>query len=332
MTIKALQTSLRLFPFRLLNVYREWANRNVDRRFVGASLPITSGGTWKKSPVLPSYRYEFGAAVVDDKIYVIGGINAPSVYHATKKNEVFDVKTQKWESKTDLPVIIHHPGVTSDNKNVFVIGGNGIRITSYKYAHSYDPVTDKWTRLPDMPTKRCALGLSHLDGKIYAVGGADNKTPLSVFEVFDVEKKTWTRLPDMPTKREHLFAVATDGKIFVLGGYQNDRFHNIDTFESYDVKTGEWSSLPSVPAKISGFSACVYDGSIYTFGGEQGWLISSEVYEFKIKENKWYRRTDMPSARYAGIVAPASDGIHIIGGNLRMMTGQFSDEHDIFVP
>jgi len=122
--------TLRLFPFRLLNIYREWANRNVDRKFVGSTLSITPGGIWKKAPAIPSYRYEFGAGVVDDKIYVIGGINAPSVYHGTKINEVFDVKTQKWQKKTDHPVIIHHPGVTSDGTKIYVIGGNGMRITS----------------------------------------------------------------------------------------------------------------------------------------------------------------------------------------------------------
>ncbi len=319
-------------PFHLLTFWREFIYRNVDRTFVGSTLQVTSGGLWRNGPKLPSYRYEFGGAVVDDKIYIIGGITAPSVYTVSKANEAFDIKTQKWQSKSNHPVIVHHPGVTSDGKYVYVIGGNGLRITSHKYAHKYDPNSDTWHRLADMPTKRCALGLACYEEKIYAIGGADNKNPLSSFEEYDIKTNLWKKLFDMPTKREHLFAVATGGKIYAIGGYQNDRFHNVDTFESYDIKSQKWEKLPPVPARISGFSACVWKDSIFTFGGEQGWSLSPEVYEYRIKESKWYRRTDMPSARYAGVVVAASDGIHVIGGNLKMLTGRFSDEHDIFVP
>lgn len=319
-------------PFHVLASIKEVSNRNVDRTFVGSALDITPGGVWTEGPKLPSYRYEFGAGVLNDKIYIIGGIYAPSVYTVTKTNEVFNVKSQKWGKLTNHPVIIHHPGITSDGNQIFVIGGNGLRITSYSFNHSYDPNTDSWKRNADMPTKRCALGLTFQEGKIYAVGGADNKNPLSAFEEYDVASNSWKKLEDMPTRREHLFAVATEGKIYAIGGYQNDRFHNVDTFESYDIKTKIWKKLPPVPAKISGFSACVWKDSIFTFGGEQGWSISGEVYEYKIKENKWYRRSDMPVIAYAGAVAPASDGIHVIGGNTRMMTGQFSDKHYVFTP
>ncbi len=321
-----------LFPFKLITLWKEWLYRKVDRTFVGTSLSIFSGGSWKKATALPSFRYEFGATTVNDKIYVIGGITAPTVYTVTKRNEVYDVQTKKWQKVADCPVIIHHPGVTTDGNKIYVIGGNGLRITSYSYAHSYNPQTNTWQRLADMPTKRCALGLAYQDGKIYAVGGADNKKPLSSFEEYDIETNTWQRLANMPTNREHLFAVGTIGQIFAIGGYQNDRFHNIDTFESYDIKERTWSELPPIPAKISGFSACVHDGSIFVFGGEQGWSLSGEVYQYQIAKKEWRRRTNMPEARYACTATVASDGLHIIGGNTRMLSHQFSNAHDIFVP
>lgn len=321
-----------LFPFKVITLWREWMYRKIDRTFIGSSLKITKGGFWKKASLLPSYRYEFGAATENDRIHLIGGIFAPSVYTVTRRHEVFDVQTQKWRKLADYPFIIHHSGVTSDGEDIYVIGGNGLRITSYRYAHVYSPISNSWKRLPDMPTKRCALGLTYFNHKIYAVGGADNKKPLSTLEEYDIKKNIWKRLPDMPTAREHLFAVAAFGKVFAIGGYQNDRFHNVNTFESYDIEKKVWETLPPVSAKISGFSACVYGTSIFTFGGEQGWAVSSEVYEYKILEKKWLRRLDMPQARYAGIVAPASDGIHVIGGNPRMMTHHFSSAHDVFIP
>lgn len=321
-----------LFPFRIITLIRELLNRNIDRTFIGSTLPITNGGEWKKAPSLPSFRYECGGGIVENNIYVVGGITAPTVYTVTRKTEKFNIDTQKWSKVASLPIIVHHPGTATDSKYFYVVGGNGLRIISRNAVHRFDPESNSWTRLADMPTKRCALGVVYLNGKIYAAGGADNKKPLGVFEVYDIATNTWEILADMPTAREHTFAVAHGDCVYVIAGYQNDRFHNIDSFEKYDTKTKSWQSLPPVPAKISGFSAAAWGDSIFTFGGEQGWSITDEVYEFKINENKWYRRQNMPSARYAGVIAVGIDGIHVIGGNKRMMTDRFSQEHDIFIP
>lgn len=321
-----------LIPFRIITLIREFLYRKIDRTFIGSGLPITGGGEWKKAPSLPSFRYECGGGAVGNNVYVVGGITAPTVYTVTKRTESFDINTQNWSKVANLPVIVHHPGTTSDGKYFYVVGGNGLRISSRNDVHRFDPQTNTWTRLADLPTKRCALGVTYLNNKIYTVGGADNKTPLSTLEEYDILTNTWTRLADMPTPREHTYAVSHGDKIFVIAGYQNDRFHNVNTFESYDTKTKIWQSLPPVPARISGFSAAVWSDSIFTFGGEQGWSITDEVYEYKIKENKWFRRQDLPSARYASVSAVTPDGIHVIGGNLRMMTDQFSQEHDIFIP
>jgi N-acetylneuraminic acid mutarotase len=321
-----------LFPFRFITLIREFLYRKIDRTFVGSNLPITPKGNWVDAPKLPSFRYECGGGAVKDDIFVVGGITTPTVYIVSRKTEKYNINSQKWTKVANLPVIVHHPGTTSDGAKFYVVGGNGIRISSRKEVHCYEPQSNSWHRLADLPTKRCALGVAYLNGKIYAAGGADNKTPLSSFESYDILTNTWEVLPDMPTAREHTFAVSHGDNIYVIAGYQNDRFHNLDAFESFNTKTKTWQTLPSVPAKISGFSAAVWGDSIFTFGGEQGWSITNEVYEYKISEKRWYRRPDMPSARYASIAAVTKDGIHVIGGNLRMMTEKFSSEHNIFNP
>lgn len=321
-----------LLPFKLISLWSEIVTRKIGRHFKGSDLPIKPSGTWKKAPNLPSFRYEFGAATVDDNIYVVGGVIAPTVYFPTNLVEVFGVKKNNWCRVKNHPVIIHHPGVTSDGNQVYVIGGNGIRIISYRCAHAYDPIRKSWMRLPDMPTKRCALGLAYWAGKIYAVGGADNKYPLSKLEEYDIKTQTWKRLPDMSTAREHLFAVAASNKIYAIGGYQHDRFHNVNTFEVYDIETKKWSKLAPLPAKVSGITAAVWGKSIYVFGGEQGWAVSAEVYEYQIDKNIWKRIENLKTARYAAACAVASDGIHIIGGNTRMYTDKFSYDHDIYQP
>ena len=49
----------------------------------------------------------------------------------------------------------------------------------------YDPATDTWMRMADMPTPRFLLAVQAVDGEVYAVGGATSDyTSLSAMEAF----------------------------------------------------------------------------------------------------------------------------------------------------
>jgi len=47
-------------------------------------------GLWNKAKPLPSFRYEFAAATLKDKIYIVGGIFLPSVWFPTRLVEQYD--------------------------------------------------------------------------------------------------------------------------------------------------------------------------------------------------------------------------------------------------
>ena len=50
----------------------------------------------------------------------------------------------------------------------------------------YDPAVDRWTHEADMPTPRGWLSTSVVTGRIYAIGGADQKiTALPTVEAYD---------------------------------------------------------------------------------------------------------------------------------------------------
>ena len=48
----------------------------------------------------------------------------------------------------------------------------------------YDPKTNTWSKAPAMPTARWALAAVKYGGKIYAIGGKDNKSYLNAVEDF----------------------------------------------------------------------------------------------------------------------------------------------------
>jgi hypothetical protein len=58
----------------------------------------TQSQTLTQTASMPTYRSGFGVAIVDHKIYTIGGQGAPG-QGPSKVNEVFDTRTGTWETK-----------------------------------------------------------------------------------------------------------------------------------------------------------------------------------------------------------------------------------------
>lgn len=70
-----------------------------------------------------------------------------------------------------------------------------------------------------MPTPRAGLTTSVVNGKIYAIGGGQQRlASLSTVEQFDPIRNKWISLPDMLSKRIGLSSCAINGKIYVIGG------------------------------------------------------------------------------------------------------------------
>lgn len=320
------------FGLGILYILRDVWHR-PDRNFIegpSATLARSSKSSMTRAADIPSHRYEFGAAAIGKTIYVAGGIFQPSVWLPSSRFESYHQMKDIWERLPDLPHVTHHPGVAADGKYVYIVGGCGLRITPLSFTWRYEPNKKLWERLPDMPTRRGALGLACIDGKLYAVGGADYGKKYKILESYDIATKKWERLPDMPTPREHLAVAVCRGKLHVLGGYHTDRFGALTSHEVYDPKTRSWKTYPPIPMRLCGFAALGRGDSIYIFGGEQGWAVSHYIFEYDTIGRKWFRHPDLEEARYASAAAGIGKHMHILGGNTRMFSDDFSARHDVF--
>ena len=304
-----------------------------DRVLQGSNLPIDkNSGSWESAASLPSKRFEFASASLDGKIYVIGGIYLPSVWFPTSLAEVYDTRTDSWKKIQNYPRVVHHTSAVTCAGKVYVVGGNGVRISNVSDVYSYNPENDTWEARAKLPVARGALTAVCLNEKVYAIGGAISAKHIPLMHEYDPKTNLWKTKKSMPTAREHLVAVSAKGKIYVLGGYTDTRFNNVVENEVYDPKTDSWQSLAVLPYPVSGFTASVVGDSIFIFGGEQGWAVSNEVHEYKISENRWLRRADMPVARYGLTSVSVSNKIHVIGGSEEIMGYKFNQSHDVFVP
>ncbi|WP_086930741.1 Kelch repeat-containing protein [Agarilytica rhodophyticola] len=135
---------------------------------------------WMQGAPAPTARNSAAAAAIDSKIYVVGGRQ-----NQTDKNgempianlpnlEIYDTKTNKWESESVMPLAQGGLAATSANGKLYVFGGEKWYPNQKVFANAwvYNPLTDRWQALPDMPTPRHGLAAAVLNNTIHVFGGA----------------------------------------------------------------------------------------------------------------------------------------------------------------
>jgi N-acetylneuraminic acid mutarotase len=197
---------------------------------------------------MPTPRNALSTAVVDGKVYAIGGWG-------------FDLPEGGWQA-LDLKV------------------GGGAK--DFSTVEVYDPETDTWATRADMPTPRSHMTVSAVGGRIYAIGGGIPRLGADVYlplmEVYDTATNRWAPAVDMPTPRSVLSSSVIDGRIYVMGGAigprsassQEERARNVGTLsvvEIYDPASGRWTRGADLATSRGWFSTSVVNGKVYVVGG-----------------------------------------------------------------
>ena len=198
-------------------------------------------------------RTEVAAARVGTHVYVAGGFEERSGV-ATAAVERYDIARDRWSRVADMPFALHHAAAVSHRGRVYVIGGyrHGRGLTRETAALlRYDPGSDRWTRLPSMPTARGALAAAVVRGRIYAVGGANaGGNALRHARGLRLRRGRWSRARPMRLAREHLAAAVAGGRFYALAGRATGA-GNFDAVEAYDPRARRWRPAPAM-AKARG--------------------------------------------------------------------------------
>jgi N-acetylneuraminic acid mutarotase len=303
-------------------------------QFSSASLRDSqSGSIWYKDPNMPTPRSEVAGAIVDGKVYVIGGfVMRENAVIPGKSDivEVYDIKNKTWSAAASLPQKMDHVGAAEYDGKLYVLGGSfGSENNRSNKLYVFDQVSNKWIEGKPMPTARSALTTQFIDGILYAIGGQDfTGVPVNTSEAYDPKTDTWTSKAPMPTPRHHLTSAIVDGKLYVFGGRTvgsnsslSSSYVNLNSNEMYDPISDTWTSKAPMPSNRSGLAAAAYeDGKIYVFGGEDAISVmtfdNNEKYD--PKTDKWTSENPMPTARHglAAVFDNITKRIYVIGGGI----------------
>jgi N-acetylneuraminic acid mutarotase len=226
--------------------------------------------TWATKSPMATPRYNFGIAVYQDKIYVFGGwgkyIADIDIYGLTGTTEVYDPKTDTWETKASIPTPRENVCASVVGDKIYLIGGHYYaRYIPYKSARNeiYDPETDTWTIGASMPNYsgvgEAQITSAVVDNKIYMI--TDTFT-----QVYDPETDTWSSRATIPTSLYYPSAGATTGE------YAPKRIHVLgtDTHQIYDPEIDSWNEGMPVPTPRYNMGVAVISDEIYAIGGYNG--------------------------------------------------------------
>lgn len=196
---------------------------------------------WSEGLPLPASTERGGSAVavIDDHVYVIGGLRGSAVTDVSR----YDVSADAWESLPPLPEPRDHVVAGALDGRVYVAGGRQRSIGSHRPSlFVFDPADNSWSDGAPMPTSRAGAAAAVLDGKLYVFGGEGNPDEDSgVFphtEAYDYETDEWTLLAPMPAPRHGMGAAAIGDTLYVPGGGTRDGFAATAVHEAFRLDAG----------------------------------------------------------------------------------------------
>jgi len=295
--------------------------------------------SWVSKAPMHVARSNLGVAVVNGKIYAIGGSTASGTYRPdcfaggfVGTNEEYDPATDTWTTKASMPTPRDDFAIAAYQNKIYCIGGAiGYTVDEmsgfYGYIASgvnevYDTVTDSWVTKASMPFDGMKLRANVVNGKIYVMQGF-------YVHVYDPADDSWTNRTRMPaTPREGSVSppvsVVVDDKIVVTGEFSTGFGSSEQKVLIYDTETDNWSEGTSGPVVVVEGAAGATTGvkapqKVYVLG-----LIVEALYPTVInqvydpKTDTWATATTMSTTRSDFGVAVVNDILYVIGGYLRV--------------
>lgn len=190
---------------------------------------------WLPGTPLPEDRGGGGAAIVGRQLHYFGGATRTAGINVLVDHPdhwVLDLgptdsptdDATNWVPAADLPNPRNHMGAAALNGLIYAVGGQlggDEEIGNQDDLQVYDPSTNEWTQLADIPIPLGHNSASTLvvNGQIWTIGGVTNGTTkvANVFN-YDPVSNLWSELTPYPNPRQTPVAGVIGNKVVVTTG------------------------------------------------------------------------------------------------------------------
>jgi len=289
-----------------------------------AATCAAQDGLWLEKRDMPEARFGFAIAVVNGRIYTIGGAADAELNQLLSTVHEYDPIRDRWTRKEDMPTERFGLAASVVAGKIYAIGGwDGNALATVE---EYDPATNRWTTKADLPEARYTLSAIAVSGKVYAIAGrvhddpgaaAGQGPPGAVFE-YDPEADTWTE--KTAGHSGHWLATSVvDQMVYVFGGTHFFHEQGLAPVSVYDPAADTWTGRKRM-AKPMITATSTLDRTIFVVGGwshwddqEKGQGFLTQVFKYDPPTETWTEVAELPTPRRPA-TAVVNGRIYAIGG------------------
>nr|WP_232423647.1 kelch repeat-containing protein [Leptospira weilii] len=241
----------------------------------------TSSWTQKADIPYPlGYDHAVGFAI-NGKGYYGTGINTNSI---SKNWQEYNPNTNQWVSKKNFPGVARFGAVAFAIGNKGYLGtgttGYGVAGTPRKDFWEYNPATDSWRQVADLPGVGRCYATSFVIGNYGYVGtgspdGLTNSLLSDFWRYLPAANGpgTWVQIPSLPARKLSAMGFGISGRGVVGGGYPNAGGYPADLW-SYQPGYTSWTREPDLES-VQG----MYQ-TTFTIGQNAFAVVGKHVYKF----------------------------------------------------
>lgn len=282
--------------------------------------------------VRPTARYATAAAVVDDVVFVIGGVSRSADADAPVGTvEAYDPESRMWTRCAALATPRAFAAAAAVRGRIHVFGGLDATGNALDTVEVYDPAKDLWSAAPSMDAKRSRLAaVAHAGRSILVAGGLDaDQRNSSEVRILHGDGTGWLNWGSLPSARHGLaLADADDGsdRAFAVGGYdESGPLDRVDMFgagaargagpdgQSHPLGYGWWPKPPLAHAR--GFHGLAKLGThLYAVGGRCREIPPTEVLDIDDVDAGWKPAAPLPRDLCRFAIVAWKDRLLVFGG------------------
>ncbi|CAK1581741.1 unnamed protein product [Parnassius mnemosyne] len=217
-----------------------------------------------------------------------------------------------------------------DRETVLVFGGinphasYGVGRNTGKDIFRFDPLTNSWDYVGDLPEPRHHHSVAFLRGRVYLVGGADPRDDdtrgksvvVSTVWSYEPVTRSWYSESGLAVPRKNFGLVVHRMALYAIGG-QDKKGRVLRSVERFDPKAGSWSEVRSMNVARMAMASVKYRDYIWVAGGMTGEKknpVCKLVECYNSKTNEWTEIYSLRFPRCFSTLFAMNDKLYIIGG------------------
>lgn len=215
-----------------------------------------ASNTYSAMPGLPQDRAAGSLVLLGRHLHYMAGTNKPRTEDVADHWALnLDNLAAGWQTRAAVPEPRHHAAAVAADGYIFYIGGQNNHdgnLIARSAVHRYDPTTNSWQKMADLPQPRNHMGNSTVvyGRRIFVLGGQQSHhyAKREVY-AYNLDTNTWANLTDaaLPEHRHSSIAAIIDGVFYLSQGISADRQTRRMTWRGVPEFAGATATPTSTP-------------------------------------------------------------------------------------